>query len=87
MLIATHWYYKYRKVVIAMDVFGNPERRGSSGRIPDSKRDKHQLYQRVNTTIEPSVFERLEKFCADEERARSWVIQKALDAYLSSRGY
>ena len=69
------------------DIFGNPERRGSSGRIPDSKRDQHKLYQRVNTTIEPSVFERLEKFCADEERARSWVIQKALDYYLTSKGY
>jgi hypothetical protein len=87
MTIAPHWYYINREGGDTMDIFGNPERRGSSGRIPDSKRDKHQLYQRVNTTIEPSVFERLEKFCADEERARSWVIQKALDYYLSSKGY
>ena len=69
------------------DIFGNPERRGSSGRIPDSKRSQHKLYQRVNATIEPSVFDRLERYCADEERARSWVIQKALDAYLTSKGY
>lgn len=69
------------------DIFGNPERRGSSGRIPDSKHSQHKLYQRINATIEPSVFERLERFCADEERARSWVIQKALDEWLKSKGY
>lgn len=70
-----------------MDIFGNPERRGSSGRIPDSKRDKHKLFQRVNCTIDPDIYERLEQYCADEERARSWVIQKALDEWLKSKGY
>lgn len=69
------------------DIFGNPERRGSSGRIPDSKRSQYKLYQRVNATIEPSVYDRLERYCADEERARSWVIQKALDQWLKSKGY
>lgn len=70
-----------------MDIFGNPERRGSSGRIPDSKRSQHKLFQRVNTTIDPETFDRLEKYCAEEERARSWVIQKALDKWLTEHGY
>lgn len=69
------------------DIFGNPERKGSSGRIPDAVRPRHKLFQKVNVSIEPEIFDRLEKYCADEERARSWVIQKALDAWLASKGY
>lgn len=69
------------------DIFGNPERRGSAGRVPDSQRSRHKLYQKVNVSINPEIFERLEKYCEDEERARSWVIQKALDAWLSEKGY
>jgi len=67
--------------------FGEPERKGSSGRIPDSKRSQHQLFQKVNVTIDPETFERLEKYCADNERARSWVIQKAVSDWLTSKGY
>lgn len=70
-----------------MDVFGNPERRGSSGRIPDSKRQEHKLFQRVNVTIDPETYERLERFCTDHERARSWAIQKAVSEWLKQQGY
>ena len=70
-----------------MDVFGNPERRGSSGRIPDSKRQEHKLFQRVNITLDPDTYERLERYCADQERARSWAIQKAVSDWLQSKGY
>ena len=70
-----------------MDVFGNSERRGSSGRIPDSKRQEHKLFQRVNITLDPDTYERLERFCADQERARSWAIQKAVSDWLQSKGY
>lgn len=70
-----------------MDVFGNPERRGSSGRIPDSKRQEHKLFQRVNVTIDPDTYERLERYCSDHERARSWAIQKAVSEWLKQQGY
>lgn len=66
---------------------GNPERQGSSGRIPDKSRSQYKLFQKVNVSIDPETFDRLEKFCADEERARSWAIQKALDYWLTSKGY
>lgn len=69
------------------NIFGEPERKGGSGRIPDSKRSQHKLFQRVNCTIDPDIYDRLEQYCADEERARSWVIQKALDDWLKSKGY
>ena len=70
-----------------MDVFGNPERRGGSGRIPDSKRQEHKLFQRVNVTIDPETYERLERYCSDHERARSWAIQKAVSDWLKQQGY
>ena len=63
------------------------ERKGSSGRIPDSKRDRHRLFQKVNISIDPDTFDRLEDYCADQDRARSWVIQKALDSWLTDKGY
>ena len=44
-------------------------------------------YERFNITLPPSIIERLEKFMAEEERPRSWTIQKALDEYLAKRGY
>jgi hypothetical protein len=31
--------------------------------------------------------ERLEKYRKEEERPRSWVIQKALDEWLKKKGY
>lgn len=67
--------------------FGEPERKGSSGRIPDSKRSSHKLFQRLNITIDPDTYERLEKYCEETERARSWAIQKAVDYWLKSQGY
>ena len=44
-------------------------------------------YVRYNISVPPSLSERLEKFREDEERPRSWIIQKAFDEYLKKRGY
>ena len=63
------------------------ERKGSSGRIPDSKRPTHKLFQKVNISIDPETFDRLEVYCAEHDRARSWAIQKALDLWLTEQGY
>lgn len=69
------------------NIFGEPERKGSQGRIPESKRASHKLFQKINITIDPDTFDRLEQYCEDHERARSWVIQKALADWLTSQGY
>ena len=45
------------------------------------------LYQRVNITMPPSILNRLEAFCRDEDRPRSWAIQKAVDEWLKQKGY
>ena len=44
-------------------------------------------FERFNITLPPSIAERLEKYRKDEERPRSWVIQKALDEWLKKKGY
>ena len=44
-------------------------------------------YQKFNVTLPPSIIERLEKYMKDEERPRSWCIQKALDEWLKKKGY
>ena len=44
-------------------------------------------YVRYQISVPPSLSERLEKYCKDEERARSWCIQKALDKWLQEKGY
>lgn len=44
-------------------------------------------YVRYQISVPPSLSERLEKYREVEERPRSWVIQKALEKWLSERGY
>lgn len=69
------------------DLFGKPQRKGASGRAPDSRADNYQKFVNERYTCPPDLHARLVKFCEDEERAKSWVIQKALDAWLTNKGY
>lgn len=48
---------------------------------------EEQGYERFNISLPPSIVERLEKYRADEDRPRSWVIQRALDEWLKKKGY
>ena len=52
---------------------GNPEEEG--------------LYVRTNITLPPSLLQRLDKYCKEEERPRSWTIQKAVAEWLEKKGY
>ena len=63
-----------------------PKRIGSGGRPPYGSPPKERV-MRVNFSLAPSINDRLNKFCEDEERARSWAVQKALDAWLKEKGY
>ena len=69
------------------DFFGKPQRKGNSGRIPDSRADSYQKFVNDRYPCPPELHARLVRFCEDEERAKSWVIQKALDAWLTNKGY
>lgn len=62
------------------------QRRGSGGR-PMLGTPSQEPSERLNLTIPHDLNERLNKFCTDDERARSWVVQKALDKWLSEKGY
>lgn len=48
---------------------------------------EEQGYERFNISLPPSIVERLEKYRTDEDRPRSWVIQRALDEWLKKKGY
>lgn len=70
-----------------MHLDGRPERRGSQGRVADSKATEHEPFIRRNITLSPEIDKRLAKFCEKEERAMSWAIQHALDEWLKKKGY
>ena len=53
-----------------------------------SRRGEEELgYIVRNISLPPSLDQRLEKYREEEERPRSWVIQKALDEWLKKKGY
>lgn len=50
---------------------GKPERKDSSGRVPDAVADSYQKYVNDRYTCPPELHARLVKFYEDEERAKS----------------
>ena len=66
---------------------GKPLRQGSAGRVPDSKIADHRTFVNERYTCPPEIHDRLLAYCVDTERAKSWVIQKALDKWLEEQGY
>lgn len=59
---------------------------GSGGRPPLGSPPIDKCSQ-LNLTIPGSLKERLERYCEADERSKSWATQKALDQWLSERGY
>lgn len=69
------------------DIMNKPRRQGASGRVSDKMKSAHKTYVNERYTCPPDIHDRLLAYCNDEERAKSWVIQKALDMWLTSKGY
>lgn len=44
-------------------------------------------YNDFHISLPNSLIERLEKYMKEEERPRSWCIQKALDEWLKKKGF
>ena len=44
-------------------------------------------FKDYHVSIPNSLIERLEKYMKDEDRNRSWCIQKAIDKWLADKGY
>lgn len=65
-----------------MGINGGRNRRGIEGDPAEEG-----LYQRVNITLPPSLLKRLDKYMIEEDRPRSWCIQKAIDEWLRKKGY
>ena len=60
---------------------------GRSLRGIEVSKEDEGLYQRVNITLPPSIMKRLDKYMKEEDRPRSWCIQKALERWLEEKGY
>lgn len=52
-----------------------------------NRMEEEHGFERFQITLPPSIVERLDKYMKEQERNRSWTIQKALDAYLKKQGY
>ena len=50
------------------------------------KKQDDDKYVRVNVTMPPELQDRLIRYCQEEERTMSWVIDKALREWLRERG-
>ena len=75
----THLEYYYTEVMTV-------ERKGSGGR-PRFGTPRTTRCERINVTLPDDMIDRLNRFCTEEERAKSWVINKALELYFQSKGY
>lgn len=53
--------------------------------MPPKKPDSEKAI-RINTSLPPDLYKRVEKFCNQEERSYAWIVQKALTEYLEKRG-
>lgn len=42
---------------------------------------------KFSTSLPPDIYARLAKYCEEEERDKSYALKKALDPWLSERGY
>jgi predicted DNA-binding protein len=65
-----------------MGINGGRNRRGIEGNP-----EEEGLYLRVNVSMPPSLLKRLDKFMKDQDRPRSWCIQKAVDEWLKNQGF
>ena len=52
---------------------------GRSLRGIEVSKEDEGLFLRINVTMPPSILARLDKFCKEEDRPRSWAIQRAVD--------
>lgn len=58
---------------------------GGDSKMPPKKPDSEKAI-RINTSLPPDLYKRVEKFCNEEERSYAWIVQKALTEYLEKRG-
>lgn len=70
-----------------MHIDGSKERKGSAGRIPDAIASQHVSFKKINISLPKELNDRLVRYCEEDERAKSWAIQKALDKWLQEKGY
>lgn len=57
--------------------------KGSQGRPSEGR----EAFKKFNISLPPEIYKRLNNFSEKEDRAKSWIIKKALEDYLAKNGY
>lgn len=60
--------------------------KGQQGR-PRYGSEKEEEFYKLALSITASLDSRLQKYCDAEDRAKSWVVRKAIDKFLTEQGY
>lgn len=58
--------------------------RGSEGRPSNKEKESHETFRRINISLPIEICIQLDAYCEQTERARSWVIKKAVEEYLKN---
>ena len=61
-------------------------RSSDAGRPAYGSPERGEYFQRT-IYFTREISDRLDKYCTDDERAASWVVRKALDKWLTEKGY
>lgn len=63
------------------------EKESRRGRPRFGEEEKREHFVKFSCTLPPDIYERLDKFCQDEERSKAWALTKAIIPWLEERGY
>lgn len=56
------------------------------GRPPFGSEPKPHVVK-FSMSLPPDLYERLQRYCDDEERDKAWVVRKAIEPWLTEKGY
>lgn len=51
------------------------------------RKGEEKKFIKFGISLPPDIYERLQKYCDDEEREKSWVLKKSVDVWLREKGY
>lgn len=61
--------------------------KGSQGRPSSKTETQYEPYKKFNISLPPELYLRLHTCSEEQERAKSWIIKKALEEWLTKEGY
>ena len=78
--------YLDRRAIISSEVLNMEERKSLRGRPRLSEPSKPKVVK-FSMSLPPELYARLEAYCEADEREKSYAIRKALEPWLTERGF